>query len=33
MQQSLPLVLETPESNLVRGIHWFQNTYTRRFNQ
>jgi hypothetical protein len=26
-------VLETPESNLVRGIHWFQNTYTRRFNQ
>ena len=30
MQQSLPLVLETPESNLVRGMHWFQNTYTRR---
>ena len=26
-------VLETPESNLVRGIQWFQNTYTRRFNQ
>lgn len=26
-------VLETPEANLVRGMQWFQNTYTRRFNQ
>lgn len=26
------LVLETPEGNLVEGIRWFQNTYTRRFN-
>ncbi len=26
------LVLETPEGNLVEGMRWFQNTYTRRFN-
>ncbi len=26
------LVLETPEGNLVDGMRWFQNTYTRRFN-
>jgi hypothetical protein len=24
--------LETPEANLVEGMKWFQNTYTRRFN-
>lgn len=26
------LVLETPEANLVEGMRWFQNAYTRRFN-
>ncbi len=26
------LVLVTPEGNLVKGMSWFQNTYTRRFN-
>jgi REP element-mobilizing transposase RayT len=26
------LVVETPEGNLVEGIRWLQNTYTRRFN-
>lgn len=26
------LVLETPEANLVEGMSWLQNTYTRRFN-
>ncbi|MEO0454735.1 MAG: transposase [Verrucomicrobiota bacterium] len=25
-------LLETPEANLVEGMKWFQNTYTRRFN-
>ena len=25
-------VLQTPEANLVAGMKWFQNTYTRRFN-
>lgn len=25
-------VLRTPEANLVSGMKWFQNTYTRRFN-
>ncbi|MEM6821842.1 MAG: transposase, partial [Verrucomicrobiota bacterium] len=25
-------LLETPEPNLVEGMKWFQNTYTRRFN-
>jgi putative transposase len=25
-------LLETPEANLVDGMKWFQNTYTRRFN-
>jgi REP element-mobilizing transposase RayT len=25
------LLLETPEPNLVRGMHWFQATYTTRF--
>ncbi len=26
------LLVETPESNLVTGMQWLQNTYTRRFN-
>lgn len=26
------LVVKTPEPNLVEGMHWFQNTWTRRFN-
>ncbi len=26
-------ILETSEANLVQGMGWFQNTYTRRFNQ
>lgn len=26
------LFLETPEANLVEGMKWLQNTYTRRFN-
>jgi putative transposase len=26
------IVLQTPEANLVAGMKWFQNTYTRRFN-
>jgi hypothetical protein len=26
------LFIETPEANLVEGMKWFQNTYTRRFN-
>lgn len=26
------LFLETPEANLVGGMGWLQNTYTRRFN-
>jgi putative transposase len=26
------LLLETPEPNLVEGMKWLQNTYTRRFN-
>ena len=24
--------IRTPEANLVEGMKWFQNTYTRRFN-
>ncbi len=27
------LLLETPEANLVKGMHWFQCTYTARFNR
>lgn len=27
------LLLETPEPNLVRGMTWFQSTYTQRFNR
>ena len=26
------LVLRTPQANLVAGMRWLQNTYTRRFN-
>ena len=26
------LLVETPEPNLVAGMQWLQNTYTRRFN-
>src|SRR5688572_17262959 len=26
------LLVETPEANLVAGMQWLQNTYTRRFN-
>jgi REP element-mobilizing transposase RayT len=26
------LLIETPEPNLVAGMKWLQNTYTRRFN-
>ena len=26
------LLIETPEANLVAGMKWLQNTYTRRFN-
>jgi putative transposase len=26
------LMVETPEANLVEGMKWLQNTYTRRFN-
>ena len=27
------LLLETPEPNLVKGMHWLQTTYTSRFNR
>ena len=26
------LVIETPDANLVAGMKWLQNTYTRRYN-
>lgn len=32
MDNHYHLVLETPKANLVDGMRWFQNTYTRRFN-
>jgi putative transposase len=32
MDNHYHLVLETPRANLVDGMQWFQNTYTRRFN-
>lgn len=32
MSNHYHLVLETPEANLVEGMKWVQNTYTRRFN-
>src|SRR6266566_7396989 len=32
MSNHYHLLLETPEANLVGGMQWLQNTYTRRFN-
>ena len=32
MDNHYHLVIETPRANLVDGMQWFQNTYTRRFN-
>ena len=32
MSNHYHLMLETPEPNLVEGMKWLQNTYTRRFN-
>jgi REP element-mobilizing transposase RayT len=32
MKNHYHLVLETPKANLVSGMSWLQNTYTRRFN-
>lgn len=32
MRNHYHLMLETPEANLVAGMKWLQNTYTRRFN-
>ena len=32
MKNHYHLVLETPKANLVAGMGWLQNTYTRRFN-
>src|SRR4029079_14048647 len=32
MRNHYHLVLETPEANLVAGMQWLQNAYTRRFN-
>jgi putative transposase len=32
MRNHYHLMLETPEANLVEGMKWLQNTYTRRFN-
>jgi putative transposase len=32
MDNHYHLMLETPEANLVAGMKWLQNTYTRRFN-
>ena len=32
MKNHYHLVLETPKPNLVSGMSWLQNTYTRRFN-
>jgi putative transposase len=32
MSNHYHLVLPTPQANLVAGMRWFQNTYTRRFN-
>ena len=32
MQNHYHLFIQTPEANLVEGMKWFQNTYTRRFN-
>lgn len=32
MSNHYHLLIETPEANLVRGMSWFQSTYTQRFN-
>src|SRR5882724_2201219 len=32
MSNHYHLVIETPEANLVAGMQWLQNAYTRRFN-
>jgi putative transposase len=32
MSNHYHLMVETPEANLVEGMKWLQNTYTRRFN-
>jgi REP element-mobilizing transposase RayT len=32
MSNHYHLMLETPEANLVAGMKWLQNTYTRRYN-
>ena len=32
MSNHYHVVIETPEANLVAGMQWLQNTYTRRFN-
>jgi REP element-mobilizing transposase RayT len=32
MSNHYHLMLETPEPNLVAGMKWLQNTYTRRYN-
>ncbi len=32
MSNHYHLLIETPEANLVKGMKWVQNTYTRRFN-
>lgn len=32
MKNHYHLVIETPQGNLVEGMKWLQNTYTRRFN-
>jgi len=33
MSNHYHLLIETPEANLVAGMQWLQNTYTRRFNR
>ena len=32
MSNHYHLMIETPEANLVAGMRWLQNTFTRRFN-
>jgi REP element-mobilizing transposase RayT len=32
MSNHYHILVETPEANLVEGMKWMQNTYTRRFN-
>lgn len=33
MSNHYHLLLETPQANLVKGMHWLQSTYTARFNR